>query len=68
MLLMACTSSLSQMNALDTTGGDFNNQLANNYKALANYEADEMYDWSDSALYARKSIATNAGRSLAIPW
>lgn len=62
MLLMACTSSqIPRMNATSMAGDDFNHTLARDYRVLANYEADEMYDFKDANLYADKAIASAAG-------
>ena len=61
MALMACTSSIPRMNAVDMTGDDFNHHLARNYKTFSNYEYDEMYDRADAVLYAEKAMAAAAG-------
>lgn len=64
MLLGACaTERVPQMNAVDMSGDDFNRNLARNYKDFANYEADEMYDWTDAVVYADKATAANAGKA-----
>lgn len=59
--LMACSSSVPRMNTVSMTGDDFNHHLARNYKVLANYEYDEMYDGSDAVLYADKAMASANG-------
>jgi OOP family OmpA-OmpF porin len=62
LLLNACaTSSIPQANETNLSGDDFNHQLARNYRDFANFEANEMYDWSDAALYADKAMAAAAG-------
>lgn len=62
-LLMACGEShVPQMNSLDLTGPNFNQELARNYKDFANYEAYEMYDWTDAVMYADKAMSANAGQ------
>lgn len=64
MLLMACTSShVPPMNAINMAGDDFDNRLARDYRVLANYESDEMYDFKDANLYADKATASAGGRS-----
>lgn len=64
MLLMACTSShVPPMNAINMAGDDFDNRLARDYRVLANYEADEMYDFKDANLYADKATASAGGRA-----
>lgn len=65
MLLMACTSShVPAMNGTNMAGDDFNNHLARDYRTLANYEAEEMFDFKDADLYAEKAMASAAGRSV----
>lgn len=39
----------------------FENALAEEYKKLALYEADEMHDWPDAGTFAKKSLAANEG-------
>jgi len=63
MLLGACaTEHVPQMNTVNMSGDDFNRNLARNYKDLSNYEAYEMYDWTDAVVYADKAAAANAGK------
>ncbi|MBE0531765.1 MAG: OmpA family protein [Rhodospirillales bacterium] len=63
MLLGACaTERVPQMNTVNMSGDDFNRNLARNYKDFANFEAYEMYDWTDAVLYADKAMAANAGK------
>lgn len=63
MLLGACaTEQVPQMNATEMRGNDFNRNLARNYRDFSNFEAYEMYDWTDATLYADKSMAAAAGR------
>jgi len=63
MLLGACaTERVPQMNTVNMNGDDFNRNLARNYKDFANYEAYEMYDWTDAVVYADKATAANAGK------
>jgi OOP family OmpA-OmpF porin len=61
-LLAACsTTHVPQMNETDLSGNDFNHELAQNYKKFANFEAYDMYDWSDAVVYADKSMASAKG-------
>lgn len=39
----------------------FEDALAEEYKKLALYEADEMHDWSDAGTFAQKGLAANDG-------
>ncbi len=39
----------------------FQKSLAEEYKQLALYEADEMYDWTDAGVFAKKSLIANGG-------
>jgi OOP family OmpA-OmpF porin len=62
MLLMACAEQrVPQMNHVDMTGNDFNHYLARDYRDLANYESDEMYDMRDAVTYADRATASAAG-------
>lgn len=62
MVLAACASTqLPDMNATNMSGDGFDSTLARNYRVLANYEADEMYDYRDAYLYADKATASAAG-------
>lgn len=63
MLLGACaTERVPQMNTVNMSGDDFNRNLARNYRDFSNYEAYEMYDWTDAVLYADRATAANAGK------
>jgi OmpA-OmpF porin, OOP family len=62
MLLMACADQrVPQMNLVDMGGNEFHHHLARDYRDLANYEADEMYDMRDARRYADKAVASAAG-------
>jgi OOP family OmpA-OmpF porin len=63
MLLGACsTSRVPEMNTVSMGGDSFDRNLARNYKDFSNYEAYEMYDWSDAVVYADKSMAAADGK------
>lgn len=63
MLLGACaTERVPQMNTVEMGGDTFSRDLARNYRDLSNFEAYEMYDWTDATLYADKSMAAAAGK------
>lgn len=42
-------------------GGSFNTELADEYRTLALYEADAMYDWIDADYYAAKAMQAASG-------
>lgn len=46
------------------SGTDFNAALARDYKALALFENDVMYDYSSGGMYARKSLAASNGEDV----
>jgi len=43
------------------TGSDFTKALTEEYRQIAVYEADEMYDWPDADYFARKGLRTAGG-------
>ena len=46
-------------------GGDaFTQALTQEYRALADFEADEMYDWGDANTYALKGLRAAAGENV----
>jgi len=45
----------------DAQGSGFGTALSREYKALALYEADEMYDWPDAAHFGAKALAAARG-------
>lgn len=58
----ACTSDLDRSRTVEPTGGSaFTKALTKEYKDLAAFEADEMYDWRDAGFYARKALASANG-------
>jgi OOP family OmpA-OmpF porin len=64
--MMACAPTrVDQANRTNFAGADFNQQLARNYKDLANYEAYQMVDWPSANMYGEKAVAAGAGRQVA---
>lgn len=59
--LAACgTYDVQEVRDIQPRGPAFTQRLAENYRDLAIYEADEMRDWESAALFARKAeIAAN---------
>ena len=57
LLLSACSSDIEATRNLAVSGEDFSSQLAENYRELALFEADQMYDWPDAWLFADKALA-----------
>jgi OOP family OmpA-OmpF porin len=58
----ACSTDLDKSRTVAPTGGNaFTQALTKEYKDLAAFEADEMYDWRDAGFYARKALASANG-------
>jgi OOP family OmpA-OmpF porin len=58
----ACTTDLDKSRTVEPTGGNaFTQALTKEYKDLAAFEADEMYDWKDAGFYARRALASANG-------
>jgi OOP family OmpA-OmpF porin len=58
----ACTTDLDKSRSVEPTGGNaFTQALTKEYKDLAAFEADEMYDWTDAGFYSRKALAAAKG-------
>jgi OOP family OmpA-OmpF porin len=62
--MLAGCAGLTDINDVDrvreinsTSGSPFNQALFQEYKELALFEADLMYDWPDAGLFARKALA-----------
>ena len=71
--VLAGCASLSDINnvdavrGMDATGGTpFNQALFTEYKELTLFEADQMYDWPDAGLFARKAMAA-ANNDVVLP-
>ena len=61
----ACTTDLDRSRTVEPTGGTaFTKALTKEYKDLAAFEADEMYDWTDAGFYARKALASANGENV----
>jgi OOP family OmpA-OmpF porin len=59
----ACTTDLDRSRTVEPTGGTpFTQALTKEYKDLAAFEADEMYDWRDAGFYARRALASASGQ------
>lgn len=65
--LGACTTDLAAIRALkEPSGGTaFTRALALEYRDLALFEADEMYDWHDAGYFARKGLRAAKGEAFA---
>lgn len=63
LLVAACvnTQNIDDIRKLDTTGTGASQYLANEYRALALFEGDEMQDWNDANYYAEKGLRAAAG-------
>ena len=71
--VLAGCASLSDINnvdavrGMDAAGGTpFNQALFTEYKELTLFEADQMYDWPDAGLFARKAMAA-ANNDVVLP-
>jgi OOP family OmpA-OmpF porin len=61
----ACTTDLDKSRTVAPTGGTpFTQALTKEYKDLAAFEADEMYDWRDAGFYARRALASANGEQV----
>lgn len=66
MALAACgTQDVESARDLSVTGDSYSANLARDYRDLALYEADRMYDWKDAPYFARKSLAAAQGQPVA---
>lgn len=65
LLLSACVGDIEATRNLAVSGEDFSLQLAENYRELTLFEADQMYDWPDAWLFADKALAAARGEALA---
>lgn len=65
LLALATACSTPVVDKLDNTqpsGNAFNNQLTQEYKLLANFEADEMQDFIDAGHFAEKGMKASQSR------
>jgi len=65
-MLSGCTAfegqnEVEMLNKANAVGSPFTRQLASEYRAFANYELKEMYDYADALNFARKGLATAEG-------
>lgn len=68
-LLGACSAAtvgydLDKLDAAQPGGDAFARALTEEYRTLAKYEADEMYDWRDASYYAKKGQRSAAGEAV----
>ena len=62
-LLAGCVGAdVERVNNIEAVGDPFTQQLAVEYRDLANFEAFEMGDWKDADMFARKGIASAEGQ------
>ena len=60
--LAACTTDLERIRTTEASGGTpFTQALTNEYRDLAVFEADEMFDWRDAGYFARRGLAAAGG-------
>ncbi len=59
--LAACASDIQQVRTAEGTGSPFTRALTHEYSDLSAFEADEMYDWTDARLFARKGLLAAEG-------
>lgn len=60
--LSACTGfDIEAMRFVEPTGSAFTRALAEEYRRITLFEADDMYDWSDADHFADKGLAAAAG-------
>jgi OOP family OmpA-OmpF porin len=61
-VLSACTSDIQKIRTTEPSGGTaFTQALTKEYRELAVFEADQMYDWRDAGWYARRGLASARG-------
>jgi len=58
----ACMSDVKEVRELKPQSGSFNAELMTGYRELAIFEADEMYDWPDAKIFAKKALLTKNGQ------
>ena len=65
-LLAGCVgANVDQLNDTDIPGNSFTQNLAREYRDLANFEASVMQDWADAEYFARKGLQSAAGEVVA---
>lgn len=66
-LLAGCVTgyNIDAAKEVEASGGSaFNSALVEEYRDLTVFEADEMYDWPDADLFARKALAAANGETV----
>jgi OOP family OmpA-OmpF porin len=58
----ACAFDIEEARNLAAEGEGFNQALAREYRDIALFEADDMYDWPDAALFSRKAVLAASGQ------
>lgn len=71
LLLAACSgynsnNAVEALNAADAVGSPFTQALAREYRIMANYEQNQMFDYPDALHFARKGLAS-AGGEVVLP-
>ncbi len=65
-LLMACSDqAVPQFEHTAVTQPSFNGELARNYKAFTEFEANQMYDYSSAVHFAKKGMKVAQGEEVA---
>jgi OOP family OmpA-OmpF porin len=60
--LAACSTDLDRIRTTEASGGTpFTQALTTEYRDLAVFEADEMFDWRDAGYFARRGLAAAGG-------
>ena len=61
--LAACfaTSDIREVSKVESDGSAYDQALTQEYRALAQYEAYQMYDWSDAGTFAKKGLKAAEG-------
>ena len=60
--LAACSTDLDRIRTTEASGGtSFTQALTKEYRDLAVFEADEMFDWRDAGYFARRGLAAAEG-------
>jgi len=52
---------VENIRSAQAVGSDFTKALTEEYRQIALFEADEMYDWTDAGYFARKGLRTADG-------
>ena len=68
-MLSACTfvgvgNDIDKIRTAEATGDLFTRKLTEEYRQIALFEADEMYDWIDAGHFARKGLRAAAGEAV----